>query len=129
MWVQNNLKWNCQVNTTVSKANKRIYHLRACRKENLPNDVGLTMFCSRIRPVLEYAVPIWGGLPKFLEDVIQHVQDRCPDIGLPRNSLQSLALRRELFTQREQQRIISCKDHPCRRFLSNPWTIVNWLCS
>ena len=24
VWVQNNLKWNCQVNTTVSKANKRI---------------------------------------------------------------------------------------------------------
>ena len=108
VWVQDNLKWNCQVSTIVSKANKRIYHLTVCRKANLPTDVGLTLFCSKIRPVLEYAAPIWRGLPKYLEDEIQHVQDRCLDIiGLPRNSLHSLALRREIFTQRELQRIIS----------------------
>lgn len=79
------------------------------------------MFCSRIRPVPEYAAPIWGGLPKYLADELQHVQDRSLDIiGLPRNTLQPLALRREVQTKNELQRIFDCENHPCKRFLTNP---------
>ena len=86
LWVQDTLKWKYQANTIVSRANKIIYHLRACRKVNLPNYVGLTLFRSRISPVLGYAAAIWGGLTKHHEDEIQHVQDRCLEIiRLPRN--------------------------------------------
>ena len=33
-------------------------------------------------PDLEYAAPIWGGLPKYLEDEIQHVKtDALTSLG------------------------------------------------
>ena len=60
--VQNDLKWNTHVSTIIKKVNKRIYHVRACRKANLLTDIGLTTYCTKIRPLLEYAAPIWGGL-------------------------------------------------------------------
>ena len=40
--VQNDLKWNAHVSTIVKKASKRIYFVRACRKANLPSNIGLT---------------------------------------------------------------------------------------
>ena len=52
-----------------------IYHVRACRKANQPTDIGLTAYCTKIRPLLEYAAPIWGGLPGYLKDDLERVQN------------------------------------------------------
>ncbi len=30
-----------------------------------------------IRPVLEYASPVWGGLPKGLSEELERIQKRC----------------------------------------------------
>ena len=47
-----------------------------------------------VRPVLEYASPVWGGLPIYLED-LQRVENRCLNvIGLPRDTVESLVTRR-----------------------------------
>ena len=90
--VPNDLKWNAHVSDIVTRANKRMYYLRVCRKANLPKDIGLTTFLTKIRPLLEYASPIWGGLPTYLEEDLQRVQNRCLNIiGLPRNTVDSLA--------------------------------------
>ena len=41
---------------------------------------------TKIRPVLEYALPVWGGLPIYLEEDLQRAQNRCLNvIGLPRD--------------------------------------------
>ena len=53
-WHQNNLKWNLHVESIVKKANKCLYSLRECRRANLPSEVGITCYESRIRPILEY---------------------------------------------------------------------------
>ena len=66
VWHQNNLKWNLHVESIVKKANKCLYSLRECRKANLPLEVGITCYKSRIRPILEYAAPIWSGLRNIL---------------------------------------------------------------
>ena len=58
VWHQNSLKWNCHVENIVRKANKRVFSLRVCRRANLPLEVGITCYESKIRPVLEYAAPI-----------------------------------------------------------------------
>jgi hypothetical protein len=64
-------KWNCHVKNIVTKANKRMFSLRECRRANLPPEVvGIACYESKIRPVLEYAAPIWGGLPQYLIDEI-----------------------------------------------------------
>jgi hypothetical protein len=67
VWQQNNLKWNKHVFETVRKVNKQLFHLRECRRSKLPVEVGLTTYISKIRPILKYASPVWGGLPKYLE--------------------------------------------------------------
>ena len=39
---QNTPKWNAHVEEITRKANKRLYHLRECRKSQLPVEVGIT---------------------------------------------------------------------------------------
>ncbi|CAB4018988.1 RNA-directed DNA polymerase from mobile element jockey, partial [Paramuricea clavata] len=68
---QNNLKWNAHVEEITRKANKRLYHLRECRKSQLPAEVGIITYQSKIRPILEYASPVWAGLPNYLRDEIE----------------------------------------------------------
>ena len=91
VWPQNNLNWNTHVFEIIRKANKNLYHLRECRRSKLPVEVGLTTYISKIRPILEYASPVWGGLPKYLEKEIEQVQTRSMKIiGLPKDHLPSL---------------------------------------
>ena len=93
---QEYLRWNHHINETVKKANKRLHYLRDCRKAQLPSDVGTTVYCTKIRALLEYASPVWGGLPEYLANEIQRVQNRSLDIiGVPRDTLPALEKRRD----------------------------------
>ena len=115
---QNDLKWNGHVDQIIRKANKSLYHLRQCRKSQLPTEVGLTTYISKIRPVLEYASPIWAGLPDYLQQEIERVQARSLRIlNLDRDCLPSLSHRRELATAREIKRIQMEQTHPCHSLL------------
>ena len=60
---QDNLCWSYHVEQTVKKASKRLYFLRKCKKAHLPTEIGITIYCNKKRPLLEYASPQWGGLP------------------------------------------------------------------
>ena len=95
--------------------------LRVCRTAHLPRDIGLTTYITKIRPVLEYASPVWGGLPIYLEEDLQRVQNRCLNvIGLPRDTVESLVTRRQNLTRKEFKRILESEAHPCKRFLDKP---------
>ena len=118
VWHQNNLKWNSHVEATVKKANKRLFCLRECRRASLPYEVGITCYRTKIRSILEYAAPIWGGLPQYLIEEIEQVQNRCLKIlGLPQNELQTLKERRDNITIEEIRRIIRDKTHPCSELI------------
>ena len=102
---------------------KRIHYLRVCRTAHLPRDIGLTTYITKIRPVLEYASPVWGGggLPICLEEDLQRVQNRCLNvIALPRDTVESLVTRRQNLTRKEFKRILESEAHPCKRFLEKP---------
>ena len=118
VWHQDNLKWNRHVEEMVKKANKRLFCLRECRRANLPREVGLTCYQTKIRSVLEYAAPVWSGLPQYLVDEIENIQNRCINIlGIPRESLQTLQERRDKLTVKEFKRIQSDATHPCKKFI------------
>ena len=68
--------WNYHVEKTIKKASKRLYHLRECRKANLPTEIGTTVYCTKIRPLLKYSSPVCGGLSKYFADELQSTQDR-----------------------------------------------------
>ena len=70
-------------------------------------EVGVTMYCSRIRPLLEYTSPMWGGIPCYLGEEIERVQKRCMRIlGAPENTVKKLSVRRDAATKRELERIL-----------------------
>ena len=102
VWQQNNLRWNYHAEQTIKKACKRLYHLRECRKASLPTEVGITVYCTKTRPLLNYPSQVWGGLTQYLADDLQSIQNRCLDIiGISRTSLPTLEQRRMEATKRE----------------------------
>ncbi len=65
--------------------------MRECRRANLPKEVSITYYLTKIRPLLEYGAAVWGGLPDHLANELENVQKRSLDIiFLPRDSLPSL---------------------------------------
>ena len=79
----------------------------------------LTCYRTKLRPILEYAAPIWGGLPEYLTEEIGQVQNKCLKIlGSPQNELQTLKERRDNITMEEIRRIIKDNTHPCNKFIS-----------
>ncbi|CAB4002267.1 RNA-directed DNA polymerase from mobile element jockey [Paramuricea clavata] len=127
---QNNLKWNAHVEEITRKANKRLYHLRECRKSQLPPEVGIITYQSKIRPILEYASPVWAGLPNYLRDEIERVQSRSLRIlGLEKDYLPPLNERREEATSREVDRFMNDPHHPCRsvlpKLINNQYNLRN----
>ena len=95
VWFQNDLKWNKHIKEITRKVSKSLYCLRECRRANLPFEVGLTTYLSKIRPVLEYGSLVWGDLPQYLMEELERVQRRSLQIiGLPHDYLATLDERR-----------------------------------
>ena len=116
---QNNLKWNYHIEEITAKVNKRLFFLRECRKARLPIEVGITMYCTRIRTLLEYAAPIWGGIPDYLDAEIERVQRRSlAIIVVSIDTLEKLSSRRDQATKTELLLILSNEQHPCQKLIS-----------
>ena len=99
--------------------------MREYRKANLPTEIGITIYCTQIHPLLEFASLVWGGLPKYLAEELQPIQNRCLDIiGIPRTSLPNLEDRCKIkvATKRELKRIVNDINHPNQIFLTKPNT-------
>lgn len=83
-------------------------------------EIGLTTYISKIRPILECASPVWGGLPKYLENEIEQVETRSMKItGFPEGYLPKLRERRDEATRRELRKIQIDTKHPCFKLLPN----------
>lgn len=121
VWFQNNLKWNTHTEVITRKANRLLFLLRECRKSHLPCEVGLTLFLSKIRPIVEYASPVWGGLPSFLDNEIARIQKRSLRIlGLDGDILPDLSARRVASTKCEAEKLMNDLSHPCRSLFPEP---------
>ena len=111
------MKWNSHIKKITRKGNRRLHHLRQCRKAYLPKEVGLTAYCTKIRPLLEYAA-VWGGIPLYLMNDRERVQRRSLRIiVLPVDTLPSLCERIEKLTLREMEAIIRGTNHPCHQLV------------
>jgi hypothetical protein len=97
-------------------ANKLLFLLRECRKSSLPPGIGLLTYTTKMRPILEYASPVWGGIPKYLETEIERVQQKSVRIlGLEKDTLPTLKERREKATCNELKRIVEVPNNRCNR--------------
>ena len=78
------------------------------RAKVAPKDI-MQIFCARIRPILEYAAPVWhGGLTKELSDSIEDLQKRACKIALPSQSYEETPDSLSLISLKER-RISICR--------------------
>jgi hypothetical protein len=78
------LSWNHHVSYMLNKISKRYYIIYQMVKVGVtPSDI-ITVYCSMIRSVLDYACPVWHcGLTQAQSRDIEAVQKRCLKIVFP----------------------------------------------
>ena len=72
----NNLKWKDQTLTCVGKANQMLGMIRKCFTR-LDTRLLKTLYVTFVRPLLEFAVPVWSPYQKSDIDLLEGVQHRA----------------------------------------------------
>ena len=104
--ISSDLTWNIHVDNICAKASKRLYALRILKRNGVPPADLLTIFCTFIRPVLEYACQVWYtslSSTVTLSDQIEHVQKRAIKIMFPRLSYTASLDQSRLSTLHERR--------------------------
>ena len=84
VYLSADLKWTTHINHICSKASKRLFAIRILKRNGVKVWDLRNVYCSFIRPVLEYACPVWHfSLPVFLCDQIEQIQRRALKIIYP----------------------------------------------
>ena len=84
VWLTNNLSWELHVDKLLKKTNSRIYALRLLKKAGLNPLLDIVhIYCSFIKSQIEYASPVWSGLPNTLSVLLEAVQKRALKIAYP----------------------------------------------
>ena len=85
--IQNNLKWDEQIRSIITKASKRLYGLRVlCHGGISPADL-TNIYFALIRSILEYCCEVWNyAIPRYLSDELERVQKRAMRIIFPGHS-------------------------------------------
>ncbi|XP_046861508.1 uncharacterized protein LOC124454801 [Xenia sp. Carnegie-2017] len=119
--IASNLKWNIHVNEIITKCRKRLYYLIQLKRANIEDKELLQFYKTCIRPVLEYACPVFhNSLTLYLSDDLESVQKRALKIILPHQeyenalqftNLQRLSERRNDITTALFQKIVADFSH------------------
>ena len=117
VYLPSDLKWTTHVRHISTKASKRLYALRILKRNGVqPSDLK-TVYFSFIRPVLEYACPVWHTpLPKFLTDELEHIQKRALKIIVLHLSYSKSLIDLKLPTLEEKRELL------CRSFYKNNYS-------
>ena len=83
VYVSNDLKWNHHVEVIVQKENRRLYSLRVFKQCGAPPASLAKVYTTIVRPVLEYAAPVWQYIPDFLSYKIESIQKKAMRIIFP----------------------------------------------
>ena len=116
--LSSDLSWSAQDDYMLRKVAKRMYCIHYLVRARVKDTDVLTIYCSVIRTVLEYACPVWHpGLTQKQSDEIEKIQKRClkliyPNLSynhaLATSGLTKLQERRETITRELFNEI---KDH------------------
>ena len=85
--MQNNLKWDEQIHSIVTKASKRLYALRVLSRGGVPPADLIKVYTALIRSILEYCCEVWNhAIPYYLSEELEKVQKRAMRIIFPGHS-------------------------------------------
>ena len=72
--ISNDLKWNVHVEMICKKVAMRLYFPRQLKRTEVPNNDLLSFYTTCIRPVAEYACPVFHtALPQYLSDQLERL--------------------------------------------------------
>ncbi len=109
--VSDDLSWSAHVESIVTKVGKRLYVLYQLKRAGVSQSDFLRVYLSVIRPVVEYACPVWPtNLPVYLSDTIETVQKRAFRTIYPGISY-SDAMEIANVPTLHQRRVNLCKDY------------------
>ena len=83
VYISEDLTWRVHCDYIVKKANRRLYAFRSLKKCGVPTCDLITVYCSLIRSVIEYASAVFANLRKYLSDALERIQKRALRIILP----------------------------------------------
>ena len=122
IYIQEDLKWNTQVDHMLKNANKRLFMLRKLRRFGFNISELITIYSCYVRPLLEYADTIWHSSLTIKEsNMIERIQKRackiilgfnnyiCYDDALHVCNLEPLSSRREDHCLVFAQSLADCK--------------------
>ena len=76
--VSSDLKWNCQIDSIIKKARKRLYSLSQLTRSGLGTRELVQFYRTCIRPIMEYACPVFrDSLASSLSNELEGVQKRA----------------------------------------------------
>ena len=108
--LSNDLSWNRHVDCIVKKAAKRVYMLYQLKRAGISQLYLVTVYISVVRPVLEYACPVWHtNLPKYLSDSIELIQNRALKSIFPGKSYNDIFNDTGLRTLKEIRDVLCMK--------------------
>ena len=95
------LTWHNHVQHIISKAQSRLFSLNILRRAKVSSKDIIQIYCSKVRPVIEYAAPVWhSGLSKELSDNLEDIQIRALKIAHPMLSYEEALVQSDLPTLR-----------------------------
>ena len=105
--ISDDLKWNLHVNTICKKASKRLYALRLLRRNAIPTSVLVQVYCTCVRPILEYACEVWHyNLPVYLSNQIEQIQKRAFRIIFPSLTYDQAMLNTNISSLHDRRRTL-----------------------
>ena len=82
--ISSDLRWNCHVAEISKKVASRLYFLKQLKRANIPAKDLLIFYLTCIRPVTEYACPVFhNALPAYLSAELEQLQKRAMRIIFP----------------------------------------------
>ena len=82
--ISSDLRWNCHVAEISKKVASRLYFLKQLKRANIPAKDLLIFYLTCIRPVTEYASPVFhNALPAYLSAELEQLQKHAMRIIFP----------------------------------------------
>ena len=83
IWLQEDLKWDSQIDHLCKNANKRLFMLRTLKRFGFNTSELITVYRGYIRPIIEYADVIWhSSLTLKQSQTLESIQRRACKIML-----------------------------------------------
>ena len=83
VYISNDFSWAAHCEYVVKKANRRLYAIRQLKKCGVPQGDLVSIYCSLVRSILEYACVVFANLPKYLSQDLERIQRRALAIIFP----------------------------------------------